>query len=65
MSVSDLTGDEPFAVIERLADAIRVDDDVRIGVEDRERLVRDLYAGPSKCACCTYAPAFSSSRPCI
>lgn len=55
MSVSDLAGDESFALIERLADAIRIDDDVRIGAEDRARLVKDLYAGPSKCACCTYA----------
>lgn len=54
MSMSDLLsqGDEPFSVIERLADAIRVDDDVRIGAEDRERLVRDLYEGPRKCQCC-------------
>ncbi|KAK4450160.1 P-loop containing nucleoside triphosphate hydrolase protein [Podospora aff. communis PSN243] len=53
-SVDDLltSGDEQFAVIERLADAIRTENDVRISDEDRERLVQELYEGPKKCACC-------------
>ncbi|KAK0619680.1 P-loop containing nucleoside triphosphate hydrolase protein [Immersiella caudata] len=53
-TVDDLltSGDEPFSVIERLADAIRTETDVRISDEDRERLVQELYEGPKKCACC-------------
>ncbi|KAK0652395.1 P-loop containing nucleoside triphosphate hydrolase protein [Cercophora newfieldiana] len=53
-TVDDLltTGDEPFSVIERLADAIRTENDVRISDEDRERLVQELYEGPRKCQCC-------------
>jgi len=53
-SIGDLlaSGDEPFSVIERLADAIRSEDDVRISDKDRQRLVQDLYEGPKQCACC-------------
>ncbi|KAK1752903.1 P-loop containing nucleoside triphosphate hydrolase protein [Echria macrotheca] len=52
-SVSSVTDqDEDFSVIERLADAIRIEDDARIGAEDRLRLVQDLYEGPRKCQCC-------------
>lgn len=46
------TDEDSFSVIERLADAIRVEDDVRIGAEDRQRLVQDLFEGPKKCQCC-------------
>ncbi|KAK1835756.1 putative nucleotidase [Podospora conica] len=46
------TDEDSFSVIERLADAIRIEDDVRIGPEDRQRLVQDLYEGPKKCQCC-------------
>lgn len=44
--------EESFSIIERLADAIRIEDDVHIGPEDRARLVQDLYEGPRKCQCC-------------
>ncbi|KAK5656738.1 hypothetical protein OQA88_4286 [Cercophora sp. LCS_1] len=53
-SIGDLQSenDDTFSVIERLADAIRIEDDDRIGAEDRQRLVRDLYEGSRRCQCC-------------
>ncbi|VBB84804.1 Putative Nucleotidase [Podospora comata] len=44
--------DESYSIIERLADAIRIEDDLHAGTEDRQRLVQDLYEGPKKCQCC-------------
>ncbi|KZL63552.1 aaa family [Colletotrichum incanum] len=51
--VSDtLKFDENFSVIELLTDAIRIEDDVGIGQQDKEAIVQDLYEGPRKCQCC-------------
>ncbi|KXH50197.1 hypothetical protein CSIM01_07421 [Colletotrichum simmondsii] len=47
-----LKGDEDFSVIERLADAIRIEEDVKISHEDRKEIIQDLYEGPKKCQCC-------------
>ncbi len=44
--------DDSYSVIERLADAIRIEDDPRLTAEDRARVVQDLYEGPRKCQCC-------------
>ncbi|KXH27943.1 hypothetical protein CNYM01_04543 [Colletotrichum nymphaeae SA-01] len=44
-----LKGDEDFSVIERLADAIRIEEDVQISQEDRKEIIQDLYEGPKKC----------------
>ncbi|KAK0726250.1 P-loop containing nucleoside triphosphate hydrolase protein [Apiosordaria backusii] len=44
--------DESYSIIERLADAIRIEDEVHHNTEDRQRLVQDLYEGPKKCQCC-------------
>lgn len=46
------TEEDSYAIIERLADAIRIEDDARISSEDRCRLIQDLYEGPRKCQCC-------------
>ncbi|KAM0271901.1 hypothetical protein ACHAQH_008925 [Verticillium albo-atrum] len=46
------SSDEDFSVIERLADAIRIEEDVRLTPEERALLVKDLYEGPRKCQCC-------------
>ncbi|KAM0330094.1 hypothetical protein ACHAQA_004265 [Verticillium albo-atrum] len=46
------SSDEDFSVIERLADAIRIEEDVRLTPEERASLVKDLYEGPRKCQCC-------------
>ncbi|GKT63409.1 ATPase AAA+ type core [Colletotrichum tofieldiae] len=43
---------EDFSVIERLADAIRIEEDVVIDQQDEEAIVQDLYEGPRKCQCC-------------
>lgn len=47
-----LKGDDDFSVIERLADAIRIEEDVQISQEDRKEIIQDLYEGPKKCQCC-------------
>ncbi|KAJ9134155.1 26S protease regulatory subunit 4-like protein 1 [Pleurostoma richardsiae] len=44
--------DDSYSVIERLADAIRIEDEQQTAPEDRSRLVQDLYEGPRKCQCC-------------
>ncbi|OLN97046.1 26S protease regulatory subunit 4-like protein 1 [Colletotrichum chlorophyti] len=44
--------DEDFSVIEKLADAIRIREDVEISSRDRENIIQDLYEGPRKCQCC-------------
>ncbi|KAH8897724.1 P-loop containing nucleoside triphosphate hydrolase protein [Thozetella sp. PMI_491] len=44
--------DDSFSVIERLADAIRIEEDPRLNAEDRERILQVLYEGPRKCQCC-------------
>ncbi|CRK46653.1 hypothetical protein BN1723_016699 [Verticillium longisporum] len=55
-SVSGSSGeescDEDFSVIERLADAIRIEEDVRFSPDERALLVKELYEGPRKCQCC-------------
>ncbi|KAM0498434.1 hypothetical protein ACHAPB_006352 [Verticillium nonalfalfae] len=55
-SVSGSSGaescDEDFSVIERLADAIRTEEDVRFSPDERALLVKELYEGPRKCQCC-------------
>ncbi|KAK4184397.1 putative nucleotidase [Podospora australis] len=52
MSVSEDLKDDDFSIIERLADAIRIEDKVHHNTEDRQRLVQDLFEGPRKCQCC-------------
>ncbi|OHE91506.1 hypothetical protein CORC01_13202 [Colletotrichum orchidophilum] len=47
-----LKGDDDFSVIERLADAIRIEEDIQISQRDREEIIQDLYEGPKKCQCC-------------
>ncbi|KAL0936383.1 uncharacterized protein CTRU02_208598 [Colletotrichum truncatum] len=44
--------EDDFSVIERLADAIRVEEDIKISQEDRNTIVQDLYEGPRQCQCC-------------
>ncbi|KAK4194226.1 P-loop containing nucleoside triphosphate hydrolase protein [Triangularia verruculosa] len=51
MSTDKIQNDEEsYSIIERLADAIRIED--QVDAEDRQRLVQDLYEGPKKCQCC-------------
>jgi len=44
--------DDSYAIIEKLADAIRIEDDVQASAVDRAKLVRDLFEGPRQCECC-------------
>ena len=44
--------DDSYSIIEKLADAIRIEDDVQISAEERAVLVRDLFEGPRQCECC-------------
>ncbi|KXH34786.1 hypothetical protein CSAL01_00367 [Colletotrichum salicis] len=47
-----LKGDDDFSVIERLANAIRIEGDIQISQEERKEVIQDLYEGPKKCQCC-------------
>jgi uncharacterized protein DUF7025 len=44
--------DDSYSIIEKLADAMRIEDDVQIKPEERAKLVRDLFEGPRRCECC-------------
>lgn len=44
--------EDDFSLIERLADEIRTEEDIKVTAEDRSAVVQDLYEGPKKCQCC-------------